>query len=206
MGAIIFKTHHCFTDGLGASTLFLALSGNYDHNALPGVKPLSLFQNCAVTILYPYLVLKTTIQMLLTFRSFNAIKTSVPMTGIKNGAYSTDFNLEEIKLALKKKTCSLNDYMMAVLSNTLYEYFENHKSEDGGRIPKSINIGMPFSLRQPSKTLKDIKTVNDFITVPITIPINKELEDVLPNIKSQYKALKTSLDPFGFLYSFSLVV
>ena len=40
MGAIICKTHHCFTDGLGFSTFFLAMSGTYDSGALPAMKPL----------------------------------------------------------------------------------------------------------------------------------------------------------------------
>ena len=96
--------------------------------------------------------------------------------------------------------------MMALLSNTLFEYFDNHKSEDGGRIPSTINIGMPFSLRQPSKNLQDVKLVNDFITIPVTIPIKKELDEVLPKIKKQFSALKVSMDPFGFLYSFTLLV
>lgn len=39
-GAIIVKTHHCFTDGLGFSTFFLALSDEYTLNSLPGLKPL----------------------------------------------------------------------------------------------------------------------------------------------------------------------
>jgi len=29
-GAICIKTHHCFTDGLGFATFFLAMSGNFD--------------------------------------------------------------------------------------------------------------------------------------------------------------------------------
>ena len=57
------------------------------------------------------------------------------MTGRKNGAFTTDLDIDEIKEFSKMRGCSLNDYMMALLSNTLYEYFDNHKAEDGGRIP-----------------------------------------------------------------------
>ena len=56
------------------------------------------------------------------------------MTGRKNGAFTTDLDINEIKEFSKKQGCSLNDYMMALLSNTLYEYFDNHKAEDGGRL------------------------------------------------------------------------
>ena len=132
MGSITIKTHHCFTDGLGFSTLFLALTDKYDSSLLPGLRPLSFVQNCVVTVLYPYLLLKTTLKMLLTFRSFNAIKTPTEMTGRKNGAFTTDFNLDELKTFIKKVGCSHNDYMMALLSTSLYEYFDNHKAEDKG--------------------------------------------------------------------------
>ena len=42
--ALFLKTHHCFTDGLGLATFFLALSGEYDANALPCVKPLPMLK------------------------------------------------------------------------------------------------------------------------------------------------------------------
>lgn len=63
----------------------------------------------------------------------------------------------------------------------MYKYFDEHKNEkfegvnkpgpNGYEIPKRINIGMPFSLRQPVKELKDLKFNNDFAALPLKIGI-----------------------------------
>ena len=70
--------------------------------------------------------------------------------------------------------------MICVLSTTLYEYFDKRKDQWDGIIPRSINIGMPISLRPPAKSLKDVRMVNDFVSYPITLPIRQNLEEVLP--------------------------
>ena len=100
-----------------------------------------------ITIMYPYLVVKITTEMLLTFAPYNAILTSQPMTGIKRAAFTTDLSLDEMKSFSKQQGVTLNDYTLGLLSNVFYEYFENHKEEDNGRIPENIQIGVPFSLR-----------------------------------------------------------
>jgi len=42
--AIILKTHHCFTDGLGFATIFLAMQEKeFDPRELPAMKKISCF-------------------------------------------------------------------------------------------------------------------------------------------------------------------
>ena len=96
--------------------------------------------------------------------------------------------------------------MCALLSNTLYQYFENHKDEKFGGIPKYINMGMPYSLRQPPKSREDVKLVNDFIAVPIELQIRKDINESLPIMKKLFFGLRTSLKPFGTLAAFKLEV
>lgn len=79
------------------------------------------------------------------------------MSGRKNGAYTEDIDLPKLKALAKANGATVNDFMTAVLSNTIYKYFDDHKNEkfegvkcvgpNGFNIPKKINIGMPFSLR-----------------------------------------------------------
>lgn len=79
------------------------------------------------------------------------------MTGRKNGAFTEDIDLAKIKALAKANGATVNDFMTAVLSNTMYKYFEQHRSEEfegvnkkgplGYSIPSQINIGMPYSLR-----------------------------------------------------------
>ena len=82
----ILKAHHVLSDGLGCSSMGLALSDNYDKNALPALKPLSLCKNFMIHLCLPYLYLKATLSMLFTFRDENVIKKCLPNTGVKEGA------------------------------------------------------------------------------------------------------------------------
>ena len=97
MGAIIVKTHHCFTDGLGFSTFFLAMSGEYTSSSLPGMKPLPFLKQLLIYLLSPIIIFQATIDILSKQGTFNAIKKNMPFTGRKNGAFSNDLNLAEIK-------------------------------------------------------------------------------------------------------------
>lgn len=48
------------------------------------------------------------------------------MTGKKQAAHSKDLDLMAIKSWCKNNGCTVNDYSCALLSTTLYEYFEKH--------------------------------------------------------------------------------
>jgi hypothetical protein len=71
----------------------------------------------------------------------------------------------------------VNDYTSSLIATSLYEYFDAHKKDEGGPwvIPESISINMPFSLRVPQKNLKHVKLENDFVALPIELPIRKDI-------------------------------
>jgi hypothetical protein len=55
--AIICKTHHSLTDGLGYATIMLAIQDKeYDPKELPGMKPISCFYQLILYVLSPYLI------------------------------------------------------------------------------------------------------------------------------------------------------
>ena len=116
--------------------------------------------------------------------------------------------LEKMKEYCKKNNCTINDYTTALLSNTIYEYMSTQQVIDGKefRIPECINIGMPFSLRQPCKSIKDFKINNDLVAIPTEIKIFSELKKALVHFNKQFKQMRNSLDPFGVYAAFSLTV
>ena len=150
-------------------------------------------------LLLPFLTIKSGLEYLLTFKNFNAINRNEPITGIKHGAFTTDLDIQAVKDLCKEKECTVNDYTTALLSTTLFEYFDRHKDTEGRtfRIPNYVSLGVPFSLRQPIEKLEEAKIVNELVVLPVDILIRKELEDALPIMKEQFKKLKTSLTPFG---------
>ena len=65
---------------------------------------------------------------------------------------------------------------------------------------------MPFSMRQPAKSLKDLKFKNDFCAIPLYIGIFKDFKVAIRSMKKLFNGLKNSLDPFAVLYSFKLAI
>ena len=86
-GVVVIKAHHVFSDGLGFSTFFLALSNVYDMKALPALKPVGFLKQALIYILLPFLILRISLVILFTFKNNNIIKRKQPMTGKKNGAF-----------------------------------------------------------------------------------------------------------------------
>lgn len=99
---IIIKSHHVLFDGLGCSTLFLALSDIFDPEALPGMKPLSVLKKIMIYTLLPFLVLRSSLQMAFTFKDHNVIKKKTKNSGIKSGAYVENLDILEVKQICKK--------------------------------------------------------------------------------------------------------
>jgi len=177
------------------------MSGDYDSDNLPSLKPLPWFMKLAIFILNPLLVSRTNCEVLGLRRNHNSIKKNIPLSGKKVASFTEDLDLAEIKVFCKSKKCSINDYCGALLSNTFYEYFEKHQDEDGikYKIPNEIDTLMPYSFRQPVKKLEEIRLKNDFAAAGIKLTIKKELEESLPITKKIYGSFKNSLKPFGTL-------
>jgi len=60
----------------------------------------------------------------------NTISSCKPIDGKKKGAFYMGMNIKDIKVASKKLGCTVNDFTTAILSNTIYEYFQRHSSEN----------------------------------------------------------------------------
>ena len=85
--------------------------------------------------------------------------------------------------------------MTALLSVTVFKYFEDHRYDkfdgiktgsNGFEIPTSINIGMPFSLRQPVEHLKDLKFNNDVVGLPLKMSVYEGFEEALSDFKKKF--------------------
>ena len=80
-GICIFKAHHSFGDGLGVASYFAALSQIFDPKALPAMKPIPFPKQLLIWCLSPFLVLKSSFDILLKMRVTNSINTDQPMSG-----------------------------------------------------------------------------------------------------------------------------
>lgn len=130
-GAIILKAHHCFADGLGLSTFMLYVFGEFSASDIPGLKPLPWWKRLVIIVAAPMLLTVASFKILFTCRNHNSIKRNKPMTGRKRGAYTGNLQPLKMKAYCKQRGITINDYCTAVLSNTLFEYFNTHQIVEG---------------------------------------------------------------------------
>jgi len=114
--ACVLKTHHCFTDGLGLSTLWLAFSNQYEPSALPSLKSVPFFQQLVLDLFSPLILIHFLIGVTGLGQDKNCIKNGAPSTGMKVGGYRYDFNITDMKKYCKAHKVSINDHTAAILS------------------------------------------------------------------------------------------
>ena len=72
----------------------------------------------------PLLITYYGIKYLFIFSDFNAIKNDEEFSGVKKGAFRTDFDLDKIKRFSKFYNCTVNDFWMANLSKSIQTYLK----------------------------------------------------------------------------------
>jgi len=61
-------------------------------------------------------------------------------------------------------------------------------------------------MRQPAKSIQELKFTNDFCCIPLDFGIFQSFEEALSNFKKLFSNLKNSLEPFSVLYAFKLTI
>lgn len=210
---MIMKVHHSFSDGLGLATLFQCLTDVYDPKNLPAMKPVGFLKNLFIHLISPFLILQTIIETSAQKEDMNAINHGQALSGIKTGGFSYDLDLGEIKAYCKSANCTINDYTSSLLSVALHEYSSNEekkmiatKADKVIPVPASVHIAVPFSMRQPFKTVEDVKMGNDFGSILIDMRLFASMSEALPYMKKTFGGLKSSLNPFAVLFATKITV
>jgi NRPS condensation-like uncharacterized protein len=93
----IIKASHSMGDGMAFSSLFLALSDVYDSSALPCLRQTPIWLMAFLYLLYPFLVLKETINVLfLRSSDSNSIANGRELSKDRK-ASTIDLNLQDLK-------------------------------------------------------------------------------------------------------------
>jgi NRPS condensation-like uncharacterized protein len=210
--AILVKSHHSLSDGLGFTTFLQSLNDNYNPADLPAMRPISPIKMYFLYFISPLLILWVLAANLTLGKDSNAIKKDGVCSGKKILWPQTDMKLPKMKIFCKESKCTINDYCTALLSISLHEYFKNEeiRAEQAGekvyKMPKELKMSVPFSLRQPFKSLKDVKMVNDFGGLNVKMVPIEHFDQALDYYAKVFHALKTSLMPFGVVFTTRLAV
>lgn len=142
----------------------------------------------------PFNVIIESLRHVVRFKDRNTLKKKDHIiTGVKNGWYSNDLNIEGIKKYCKEVgNCTVNDYTMTLLSTSLHEYF--HKNTPmGEKTAEHCGIAMPFSMREAPSDIRNIRLGNAVSTISHSLKLFKDFKAGLDHIKNVMDKLKYSL-------------
>lgn len=136
----------------------------------------------------------------------NALKPTLVFSGKKVGANSK-IDLVKVKEKAKAYGCTVNDYLGAILSTTLHEYYTKYQevARQKFEVPSEINLAAVYSNRQPEQNVKDLKLRNELVTISIRYPIQRAFKDALPAVQNRLKEVFTSYLPMGNVILFALI-
>jgi NRPS condensation-like uncharacterized protein len=124
----------------------------------------------------------------------NGIKPAEPkLKGHKGNAICKAFDVSSLKFHGKQHGGTINDTVLALTSMSLKQYLR----EQNDLATKSINMLVPFNLREIPQTAPQHRMNNEFTILCFTLQLHDIFSEAIEQISRQTSALKHSLYPFS---------
>lgn len=174
----IFKAHHVISDGMGIMLLFGTLQDNYSPSQF--VQTTEVLNCCKKFILYllkPLTLMYAFLWFFIWSTDENCIKgPKIRLAGKKNNAICKPFDLQTMKrIGAHYNKATINDVVLSLLSVSIREYMRNHEDMTA----KSINMLVPYSLREVPKRKEDHRIENDFSCLCFTLKLCATFSDAI---------------------------
>jgi diacylglycerol O-acyltransferase len=190
------KCHHVMGDGLGITIMFSTLQDNYSPSQyIQTTKVLNSFWRFFLYVMKPLTLTYAFLFFFIWSTDVNCIKTAnVKLDGKKNNAICKQFEVDTLKkIGRHFNGATINDIVLSLVSLSIREYMRNHDDMDSN----SINMLVPFSLRELPKVVEDHRCENDFSVLCFTLPLCASFKEAIPRVKAQTAGMKNSIYPFG---------
>lgn len=151
-------------------------------------------QKVVLTLLKPF----TLMYAFLFFLFWSTDVNSVKPAEVNLNAHKKNAILKPFKVAALKKIgqhfnkSTINDVVLSLISVSMREYMKGR-----GDNSKSINMLIPYSLRELPQTAEDHRLCNDFSCLCFTLATCDTFEESIALVKKQTRALKKSVYPHG---------
>jgi hypothetical protein len=116
----------------------------------------SFFEQLLIYLICPFATLKIIYIALISSRDQNAIKNGKPLAGVKNGAISKVFSVDQIKKKGNKLGSTINDVIMTISSMSIKQYLV----KKGDTKTNHVTLAIPFSMRAPPRSKGDFHMDN----------------------------------------------
>ena len=117
------------------------------------------------------------------------------VSGSKRAVIGDSFDITDLKTLAKQNGATFNDVMMAILSVSMYKYFESK-----GKIEDEITLGLPTSFKKLAKTAETLELDNSLSPLFFELRLTEDFTAALDDIKTQTAAMRNSFRPYGFFY------
>ncbi|MRW89658.1 DUF1298 domain-containing protein [Duganella sp. FT80W] len=204
--AIVFRVHHCITDGLG---LVHVLNHLTDNNGLHGTTPSPVGHPHRAVAHNP--VCSAVVRGLSWAKiGFHVARLSVlwpdahtqfkaPMTGAKQLVWLPPLQMDRVRAMSKRMGVTLNDVWVAAVSGALRNYLGERGQRPDGR---ALRAAVTFNLREKANAFQ---LGNEFGLVAMDLPTNAEHPcDRLRLSSSRMTAIKRSHQPRATMAFLSL--
>lgn len=173
------------------------LNDSYDvKDYIQTTSVLPFWKKAIIFLLKPF----TAVYALLWFAAWNPDsncikpKGEIKLDGLKKNAICKPFHVPTMKkIAAKLNKATINDLVLGLASVSLKKYMMKHGDPD----QKTINMVIPFSMREIPQTPAELKMCNDFTGLGFELDLSTKLSEATAMIKIRTRKLKNSLYPHG---------
>jgi diacylglycerol O-acyltransferase / wax synthase len=123
----------------------------------------------------------------------NVLKQGKPLNGYKKATILKPMDVATLKkIGKHHNQATINDVVLGLVSVSMKEYMKALGDQS-----KSINLLIPYSLRQIPKTAEEHRLCNDFSCLCFSLAICDSFEESVGRVKKQTRAMKKSVYPYG---------
>jgi diacylglycerol O-acyltransferase len=205
--AIVFRVHHCITDGLGLIHVLNHLTDDNDnHGETPAMAGhphsaemvlQSVCSRLALTLSYLKIAAHITRLSLLWPDPKTQLK--APLAGEKQLVWLPPLQIDQVRNMAKRMGVTLNDVWVAAVSGALREYLMEQGEQLDGR---SLRAAVTFNLREKTNAFQ---LGNEFGLVALELPTNVDNPRLrLKEANLRMNAIKCSHQPQATMAFLSL--
>jgi WS/DGAT/MGAT family acyltransferase len=195
--AIVFRVHHCITDGLG---LVHVLNHLTDDNGLHGKTPspvghphraVAHSKVCSAVVRgISWLKIGAHVARLSVLWPDAHTQFKAPMTGAKQLVWLPPLEMDRVRAMSKRMGVTLNDVWVAAVSGALRQYLGERGQRPDGR---ALRAAVTFNLREKGNAFQ---LGNEFGLVAVELPTNEnDPAERLRQSSSRMTAIKRSHQP-----------
>jgi WS/DGAT/MGAT family acyltransferase len=196
--AIVFRVHHCITDGLG---LVHVLNHLTDDNGLHGKAPSAVGHPHRATVANNAVCSAVVRGMTALKIAAHVARLSVlwpdaqsqfkaPMTGAKQLVWLPPLDMDKVRAMSKRMGVTLNDVWVAAVSGALRRYLAERGQRPDGR---ALRAAVTFNLREKANAFQ---LGNEFGLVAVDLPTNVDDPNLRLRLSSdRMTAIKRSHQP-----------